>query len=130
MAATVILQSASIYIPIMKIPSGGVRLKKTDFSRAISIMLAVVISFGLALTALAGQSGTDEMVKKGDELYKASKYREAIEAYKHALEQDPNTDQAIAYTAFSYTRRGDSENARQWLKRRAEIPGQTPSKKA
>jgi TonB family protein len=78
----------------------------------------------------AAQGKVDELLKKGDELYKAGKFKEAIDTYKEVLAQDPNNDQAIGYIAYSYNRLHDSEQARQWMKRRVEIPGQSPSKKA
>ena len=83
-----------------------------------------------AYAELASQGKVDELLKKGDDLYKAGKFKEAIEAYKEVLAQDPNNDQAIGYIAYSYNRLRDSEQARQWMKRRVEIPGQSPSKKA
>ena len=73
------------------------------------------------------QDKAGDAVKKGDDLYKAGKFKEAIEAYKEALTHDPNNDQAIGYIAYSYNRLGESDQARQWMKRRVEIPGQTPS---
>ena len=99
--------------------------------------LAIVAFISIAsLTVLAQQSAPaahgklDESLKKGDELYKAGKFKEAIDAYKEALTADPNNDQSIGYIAYSYNKLHDSEQARQWMKRRVEIPGQTPSRKA
>jgi len=92
----------------------------------------IILSAWFAFSApLAGQDKTAaESVKKGDELYKAGKFKEAIDAYKEALTQDPNNDQAIGYIAYSYNKLGDGDQARQWMKRRVEIPGQSPSRKA
>src|SRR5262249_6450284 len=39
-------------------------------------------------------------------------------------------DHVIEYTTLSYNRMGDREQARSWMKRRLEIPDQTPSIKA
>jgi TonB family protein len=72
----------------------------------------------------------DDLLKKGDDLYKAGKFKDAIEVYKTALGEDANSDQAIGYIAYSYNKMGDSAQAREWMKRRIEIPGQSPSRRA
>jgi TonB family protein len=109
-------------------------LKINSLARALSALGLVALMAGLVFAARSNmaprQDKAAESVKKGDDLYKAGKFKEAIEAYKEALTQDPNNDQAIGYTAYSYNKLGDSEQARQWMKRRVEIPGQTPSRKA
>jgi tetratricopeptide (TPR) repeat protein len=68
--------------------------------------------------------------QKGDDLFKAGKYHEAIQAYKDALGKDPNNDHAMEFTILSYNKIGDREQARSWMRRRLEIPAQTPSIKA
>jgi len=92
------------------------------------------MSLSCSVSALALQAPAhgklDELIKKGDDLYKANKFKEAIEAYKEALALDPNNDQAVGYIAYSYNKLRDSEQARLWMKRRVEIPGQTASRKA
>jgi len=108
-------------------------LKTNSLARALAAFCIVILSASFASGArspLAGQDKAAESVKKGDELYKAGKFKEAIDAYKEALTQDPNNDQAIGYIAYSYNKLGDSDQARQWMKRRVEIPGQSPSRKA
>ena len=108
-------------------------MKMSKLSRALyaSSCLILVLCLAAAAPARQGNKGqADELVKKGDDLYKAGKFKEAIEAYKEALNRDPNNDQAIAYTAYSFNKMGDKESARQWMKRRIDMPGQTPSKKA
>jgi tetratricopeptide (TPR) repeat protein len=108
-------------------------LKINSLARALAAFSMIILSASLAFGArspLARQDKAAESVKKGDELYKAGKFKEAIDAYKEALTHDPNNDQAIGYIAYSYNKLGDGDQARQWMKRRVEIPGQTPSKKA
>lgn len=109
-------------------------MKINSLARAFSALGIVALMAGLVFAARSNnatlQDKAGDSVKKGDELYKAGKFKEAIEAYKEALTHDPNNDQAIGYIAYSYNKLGDSDQARQWMKRRVEIPGQTPSKKA
>ena len=109
-------------------------MKTNSLTRALRVLGIVALLAGLALgarsNAEARQDKAGEAVNKGDELYKAGKFKEAIEAYKEALSHDPNNDQAIGYIAYSYNRLGESDQARQWMKRRVEIPGQSGSKKA
>jgi tetratricopeptide (TPR) repeat protein len=69
-------------------------------------------------------------LKRADELYAAGKYHEAIEAYKEVLNHDPNNDHAIARIGYAFNRLNDRSSAREWMKRRLEIPGQSPSLKA
>jgi len=111
-------------------------LKKISLAAALSTLAiaAIIASFSLAARAQQTPPAThqklDELIKKGDDLYKGNKFKEAIEAYKEALSLDPNNDQAVAYIAYSYNKLRESEQARQWMTRRVEIPGQTASKKA
>ncbi len=111
-------------------------MKKISLAAALSALAiaAIITSSSLAVCAQqtppAAQPKLDELIKKGDDLYKGSKFKEAIEAYKEALSLDPNNDQAVAYIAYSYNKLRESEQARQWMTRRVEIPGQTASKKA
>ena len=111
-------------------------MKKISLAAALSALAiaAIIASFSLAgraqQTPPATHQKLDELIKKGDELYKGNKFKEAIEAYKEALSLDPNNDQAVAYIAYSYNKLRESEHARQWMTRRVEIPGQTASKKA
>jgi len=72
----------------------------------------------------------DSLLRKGDDLYKAREFKGAIEAYKEALTIDANNDQAVGYIAYSYNKLHDNEQARKWMKRRVEIPGQSPSRNA
>jgi len=98
---------------------------------AVIIIFSIFAPAGLAgQTQTAPQGGVDEPLKKGDELFKAGKYQEAIAAYKLVLEREPNNDQAIGYIAYSFNKLGDRAQARQWMKRRVEIPGQVPATKA
>lgn len=69
-------------------------------------------------------------LKRADELYAAGKYHEAIGAYKEVLNRDPNNDHAIARIGYAFYRLNDRSSAREWMKRRLEIPGQSPSLKA
>ena len=96
---------------------------------AIAAMISIPAAKALARSVPA-QGKVDELLKKGNDLYKAGKFKEAIDTYKEVLAQDANNDQAIGYIAYSYNRLHDSAQARQWMKRRAEIPGQSPSTKA
>jgi tetratricopeptide (TPR) repeat protein len=108
-------------------------LKTNSLARGVAALSMIILSASFAFGAgspLVRQDKAAESVKKGDELYKAGKFKEAIDAYKEALTQDPNNDQAIGYIAYSYNKLGDGDQARQWMKRRVEIPGQSPSKKA
>ncbi|HJZ68462.1 MAG TPA: energy transducer TonB [Blastocatellia bacterium] len=106
---------------------------KTVSLFVLTLAIAALISMSPAKTFShaqpAGQGKVDELLKKGDDLYKAGKFKEAIDAYKEVLAQDANNDRAIAYIAFSYYRLHDNEQARQWMKRRVEIPGLSPSTK-
>lgn len=109
------------------------KLSLSSGSLAIAI-IAIISSFSLAAPAQqtqpADQGKSNESLKKGDDLYKAGKFKEAIEAYKEALNQDPSNDQAVAYIGYSYNKLHDAEQARVWMKRRIDLPGQSPSKKA
>ncbi len=111
-------------------------MKKISLAAALSALTiaAIIASFSVAARAQQTPPAThqklDELIKKGDDLYKGNKFKEAIEAYKEALSLDPNNDQAVAYIAYSYNKLRESEQARQWMTRRVEIPGQTASKKA
>ena len=110
-------------------------MKTSKLSRALYALscLILVLCLSVATPARQGEpakSKADELVKKGDDLYKAGKFKDAIEAYKEALNHDANNDQAIAYIGYSFNKMGDKESARQWMKRRIDMTGQTPSKKA
>jgi TonB family protein len=113
------------------IRTGGRNVKKVSFAAAITAIL-----IGASLVALAQQTPAvtnaklSDLLRKGDDLYKAGKFTDAIEVYKTALGEDANNDQAIGYIAYSYNKMGDSAQARDWMKRRVEIPGQSPSKRA
>jgi tetratricopeptide (TPR) repeat protein len=106
-------------------------LRSASFALAITV---IITSFLIAAPAQqpqpADQGKVNESLKKGDDLYKAGKFKEAIEAYKEALNQDPNNDQAVGYIGYSYNKLHDTEQARVWMKRRVDLPGQSPSKKA
>lgn len=97
-------------------------------------ILVVISSLAFAApvqqTQPASQEKLNESLKKGDDFYRAGKFKEAIEAYKEALTVDANNDQAVAYIGYSYNKLRDSGQARDWMKRRVEIPGQSPSRKA
>jgi tetratricopeptide (TPR) repeat protein len=111
-------------------------LKKlsVNIARLAPAMIAIISSLSFAAPAQqtqpADQGKVNESLKKGDDLYKAGKFKEAIDAYKDVLNQDPNNDQAVGYIAYSYNKLHDVEQARMWMKKRVELPGQTPSKKA
>jgi tetratricopeptide (TPR) repeat protein len=68
--------------------------------------------------------------KKADEQYKSGKFREAIASYKEVLKVDANNDHAFGYIGYALNKLGDSAAACEWMKRRIELPGQTPSRKA
>src|ERR1041384_5325702 len=112
----------------------GRKILKTVSSICASLaMLLFVTSFVLAGSAPAqtGDPGKlKDSLKKGDDLYKAGKFKEAIEAYKAALNQDPNNDQAVGYIGFSYNKLHEVAQAREWMKKRVDLPGQSPSKKS
>jgi tetratricopeptide (TPR) repeat protein len=114
--------------------TGGSILKKLSLRSAPLALIVIISSLSLAGLAQPRQPATqgkpDGSTKKGDDLYKAGKFKEAIEAYKEALNQDPNNDQAVAYIGYSYNKLHDTEQARVWMKRRVDLPGQSPSKKA
>jgi hypothetical protein len=98
------------------------------------VLFVILLPVGLGLSASAhqaqGSKDADAAIKKGDDLYKAGKYIEAIEAYKQALVSDPNNDHALNYIGVAYSKVGDRAAAREAMKRRLDIPGQTPSIKA
>lgn len=95
-----------------------------------TIIIIATFSFGAVARQSPANSKLDDLLKKGGELYKANKFKEAIEVYKEALAQDPNNDQAVSYIGYSYNKLRDYEQARLWMRRRIEIPEQTPSRKA
>lgn len=109
---------------------------KNVLSRSVFFALtSIIITASVSLAAPADQPQADQgklnqALKKGDDLYKAGKFKEAIDAYKEALNQDPNNDQAVGYIAYSYNRLHDTDQALAWMKRRVDLPGQSPSKKA
>lgn len=109
-------------------------MKQISLAAALLALATAIVAPASSLVVPAQQQPAhgkiDELLKKGDDLYKANKFKEAIDVYKEALGLDPNNDQAVAYTAYSYNKLRDSEQARQWMKRRVEIPGQTASRKA
>jgi tetratricopeptide (TPR) repeat protein len=98
---------------------------------ALIILMMSVLGSALGGPEPSGQGKDIETaIKKADDLFKAGKYNDAIQAYKDALARDPNNDHVMEYTVLSYNKMGDREQARSWMKRRLEIPGQTPSIKA
>ena len=104
-------------------------------SAAVAAFFAIALFLGTASgrpepQGQAPGKDAEPAIKKGDDLFKAGKYQDAIQAYKDALGRDPNNDHVIEYTVLSYNRIGDREQARSWMKRRLEVPGQTPSIKA
>ena len=109
-------------------------MKQTTFAVALLALATTLIITTLSLGALAQQAPAhgklDDLLKKGDDLYKAAKFKEAIEAYKEALVQDPNSDHAASYIGYSYNKLRDHEQARVWMKKVLEIPGQSPSRRA
>jgi TonB family protein len=109
-------------------------LKQTTLGAALLCLTTALIITSFSPGARAKQSPAnsklDDLLKKGGDLYKANKFKEAIEAYKEALAQDPNNDQAVSYIGYSYNKLRDSEQARLWMKKRLELAGQTPSRKA
>jgi tetratricopeptide (TPR) repeat protein len=97
--------------------------------------LVVVLIVAWSQTVFADQGGAsrgsvDELNRKAYEKYKAGRFREAIASYKEALILDPNNDHAVRYIGYSFNKLGESAMACEWMKRRIELPGQTPSKKA
>jgi tetratricopeptide (TPR) repeat protein len=104
------------------------KINVTRVLAAISLALA----FAYAVAAYQAKLGdsNQELLKKADELYEAHRYREAIELYKEVVNRDPNNDHAIGRIGYAFNRLNDRESARQWMKRRVEIPGQSPSVKA
>jgi hypothetical protein len=102
-------------------------LKKALMRAALLTSIAIIA--GLSLPA-AAQTTPDEANKKGDQLYKQSKYHEAIEAFKLTLNMDPHNDHALQFISLSYNKLDDKPQTRQWMKRRAEIPGLSPSIRA
>ncbi|HEY7547082.1 MAG TPA: tetratricopeptide repeat protein [Blastocatellia bacterium] len=98
-------------------------------ARHFAIRTAAIICL-ISIAQVALPQETDEAIKRADALYKAARYREAIEAYKDALKRDPTSDQAIAYIAYSYLKLGEKETAREWMRRRIDLPNQTPSLKS
>jgi tetratricopeptide (TPR) repeat protein len=95
---------------------------------ALATALAVVPAY--SVPALTAQSDATQAIKKGDDYYKNGKYREAIEAFKDALTKDAGNDHAMAYLIYSFNKLGDSASSRDWMRRRVELPGQSPSVKA
>jgi len=105
----------------------------TASAAAAIIAIAFVLGSAFGRAGLGGQAPSKDLepaIKKGDDLFKAGKYAEALQAYKEALNRDPNNDHALEYTILSYNRMGDREQARSWMKKRLDINSQTPSIKA
>ena len=93
-------------------------MKKISLAAALSALAIAAIISSSSLAARAQQTPPatnqklDEVIKKGDDLYKGNKFKEAIEAYKEALSLDPNNDQAVAYIGYSYNKLRENEQAR------------------
>lgn len=109
-------------------------MKQFKLGAAVLCLTTALIttSFSQGATTQQSQANTKlgDLLKKGDDLYKANKFKEAIEVYREALAQDPSNDQAISYIGYSYNKLHDNEQSRIWMKKRLELPGQTPSRKA
>jgi len=109
-------------------------LKQFKLRAAVLCLMTALITTSFSQGATTQQSQANsklgDLLKKGDDLYKASKFKDAIEAYREALAQDPSNDQAISYIGYSYNKLHDNEQSRIWMKKRLELPGQTPSRKA
>lgn len=56
--------------------------------------------------------------------------RDAIEAYKHLLQNDPNNDEAYKAISVLYSAIKDETNLRDWILKRANDPSQTNEKRA
>jgi hypothetical protein len=56
--------------------------------------------------------------------------RDAIEAYKHLLQNDPNNDEAYKAISVLYSAIKDETNLRDWILKRANDPNQTNEKRA
>jgi hypothetical protein len=104
------------------------------FSSVISVLFVLVLVFGAGLRsvpALQQEPGQgDSSAKKGDELFEAKKYRDAIDAYKDAVAKDPNNEHALMRAAGAYSNIGDLASARDWMKRAVDVPNQGPSTKS
>lgn len=105
-------------------------LRPASFALAIIAIISALSFASAARQTQPDQGKLNESLKKADDLYKAGKFKEAIDAYKEVLNEDPNNDQAVGYIAYSFNKLHDPEQARNWMKRRADLPGQTPSRKA
>jgi tetratricopeptide (TPR) repeat protein len=109
-------------------------LKQFKLGAALLCLATALItaSYSQGATTQQSQPNTKlgDLLKKGDDLYKANKFKEAIEAYREALAQDASNDHAISYIGYSYNKLHDNEQSRLWMKKRLELPGQTPSRKA
>ena len=109
-------------------------MKQFKLGAAVLCLMTALITTSFSQGATTQQSQANsklgDLLKKGDDLYKASKFKDAIEAYREALAQDPSNDQAISYIGYSYNKLHDNEQSRIWMKKRLELPGQTPSRKA
>lgn len=93
--------------------------------------IALVGTFSaLARTTSAQPQANDAAVKKADDLFQHQKYKEAIEAYKAILASDSNNDHVLDNIGLSYYKMGDRASARDWMQRRADLSGQSPSVKA
>jgi tetratricopeptide (TPR) repeat protein len=102
--------------------------------RALTALAGVVVLVALSSEGIARQGDSrgaaDELNKKADEQYRSGKFREAIASYQEVLKLDANNDHAFGYIGYSFNKLGESAAAREWMKRRIELPGQTPSRKA
>ncbi|MGH9821899.1 MAG: tetratricopeptide repeat protein [Blastocatellia bacterium] len=108
------------------------KLRVRGAGMALFALILAIGLFGPTRTA-HGQSpskDTEAANKKGDEFYHQNKFKEAVEAYKAALAGDPDNDHAMEFIALSYSKTGDRASARDWMQKRVDKPGQSPSIKA
>lgn len=72
-----------------------------------------IISFVLFLflNTLFSQTTLEEFVEEGIQFHQAGEYEKSIEAYKKALEIDPNSSMVLYEMAYSYLRNNNLEKA-------------------